>query len=129
MNRISISCACLALLVLSSPGVAQSARDSLPPAKRGPLIVPSVSAALVQAGYQPDGRLAPAAVPVESTARRDIVAGGATGLALAAIGLTVRDLARSDWRSRNFGTDAAIVVSAGLVGALANYVVHARRSP
>ena len=125
MNRISIPCACLALLALSSPGLAQSAGASLAPAGRGgPLIAPVVSPAMARPDLQPRSRLAADSVDARPSARRAIVTGAATGLALGAIGLTVRDLAHGDQRTRNLGTDLAIVGSMAVVVASLSWLTY-----
>ena len=122
MNRISIACVWLAMLALSSPGLAQSPGDSLSRAGNGgPLIARSVSAATARAGLQPGAQSRLHLGSADTTAGQRIVTGAAAGLALGAIGLTVRDLMHGDRRGRSLGTDGAIVVSAGLIGALANY--------
>src|SRR4051812_42674954 len=110
MNRLSISCACLSLFLVSAPGLAQSPTDSLTRASRGgPTMAPDRTAVMARINLEPRRRsAAPDVAELSSAEREHILASAATGLAIGVIGLTVRNLARGEGRARNAGTDLEI---------------------
>jgi hypothetical protein len=129
MNRIAIVGAGLAVLALSSPIHAQAARDSaLHASAPRSIVVTSPLVTTVLAASQGDNGVTRWATVPERSTRQRLVRGALTGLAVGAIGLTVRDLAQRDrsTRSRNLGTDGAILISSALLGALVNYTIHVR---
>lgn len=128
MNRPAILGACVAVLALSRPTLAQTARDSVLPAGRiSPLIASSRLASTGRVGFQLESRSTEQGAAPGPTSRRYLKTGAITGLAIGAIGLTVRDLSEGDGNKRNVGRDGAIVISTALIGALANYMMHSTR--